>query len=97
MKGIITAAALAVALLATPAQAQKVDINTITCKEFLASGKDTIGLFLMWMDAYFRDEDSPAVIDFDKMKDIGGKLGAACAQNPTLGLITVAEPIYEGK
>ena len=93
----LAAAVLAVALLAAPAQAQKVDISTITCKEFLDSGKETIGLFLMWMDAYFRDEDSPAVIDFDKMKDVGGKLGAACAKAPTMGLITIAEPIYEGK
>jgi acid stress chaperone HdeB len=95
MKSFVVAAAFAGALIAAPAQAQKVDLNTITCKEFLDSGKETVGLFLMWMDAYFRDEDSPAVIDFDKMKEIGGKLGAACAKAPTMGLLTIAEPIYE--
>ena len=95
MKRLFAAAALAVAVFATPAQAQKLDLSTITCKEFLASGQENIGFILMWMDAYFRDEDSPAVIDFDKMKTIGGKLGEACAKNPTMGLITIAEPIYE--
>ena len=89
----LAAAAVAVALLATPAQAQKVDLSTITCKEFLDSGKETIGLLLMWMDAYYRDEDDPAIVDFDKMGVNGGKLGEACAKNPNFGLLTVAEPI----
>ncbi len=95
MKRLFAAAALVVAVFATPAQAQKIDLNTITCKQFIDSDKETISLLLMWMDAYFRDEDAPAVVDFDKMKVVGGKLGAACAQNPTMGLITIAEPIYE--
>lgn len=102
MKSVFAAAvaiALATATLAatTPAQAQKVDLNTITCKQFVDSSKETIGLLLMWMDAYFRDESSPAVVDFDKMGRIGGKIGAACAQNPTMGLITIAEPIYDAE
>lgn len=78
-----------------PAQAQKLDLNTITCKQFVEYDKENIGLLLMWMDAYFRDEDEPAVIDFERMKKIGGKLGAACAKDSGLSLVTVAEPIYE--
>jgi acid stress chaperone HdeB len=95
MNRLIVAAMTAFVLMSVPAQAQKLDLNVITCKQFLSYDKENIGLLLMWMDAYFRDEDDAAVIDFDRMKTIGGKLGEACAKEPGLSLVTVAEPIYD--
>jgi acid stress chaperone HdeB len=89
---ILNALLVAVALaVTTPAHAQKLDLSTVTCKQFLESGKDTISLILMWMAGYFADEDDPPIVDFDKMKSDAEKLGAYCAQNPTVGLITAAE------
>jgi acid stress chaperone HdeB len=84
-------ALLAALLLAAPARAQVVDLSTITCKDFLASGKDNIGSIMMWLDGYYTDDDGPAVVNFDKMKEKGAKLGEYCAKNPTIGLITAAE------
>lgn len=81
--------------VATPSSAQVVDLSTISCKAFLDSSKDTIGSILMWLDAYFRDEDATPVIDFDKLKQKAEKLAAFCATNPTIGLLTAAEPIME--
>ena len=89
---ILNAVLVAVALAVTmPAHAQKLDLSTVTCKQFLESSKDTISLILMWMAGYFADEDDPPIVDFDKMKSDAEKLGAYCAQNPTVGLITAAE------
>ena len=85
---ILTAAALAVAM---PANAQKVDLSTITCKQFLEMNRESVSLILMWMAGYYADQDAPAIVDFDKMKEDAGKLGAYCKENPTIGLITAAE------
>jgi acid stress chaperone HdeB len=85
---IVTAAMLAAG---TPAQAQKVDLSTITCKQFLDMNKESISLILMWMAGYYSDQDAPPLVDFDKMKEDAGKLAAYCTQNPTVGLITAAE------
>jgi acid stress chaperone HdeB len=69
------------------------DLSTIKCKEFVESSKETIGLILMWLDGYYTEDEDKVVIDFDKMKQKGEKLGAYCAMNPTHGLMTAAEDI----
>lgn len=71
--------------------AQKLDLSTITCKQFQALDQQTISLILMWMSGYYADQDAPAVIDFDKMKSDAQKLGKYCTANPSIGLITAAE------
>jgi acid stress chaperone HdeB len=87
------ALALLAAIAATPVSAQKIDISTIKCEEFVKSGKDTIGNLMMWLSGYYSGEDDEAIIDFDKMAADGEKLGKLCAQNPALGLLTAAERI----
>jgi acid stress chaperone HdeB len=82
-------------LLAAPAHAQKLDLSTITCKQFIESSKENIGLILMWLTGYMADTDDPPVVDFDKMKTDGEKLGAYCAKNPTIGLMTAAEEVMD--
>ena len=88
ISAIVTAAVLAAA---TPAQAQKVDLSTITCKQFLEMNRESISLILMWMAGYYADQDAPPIVDFDKMKEDATKLGGYCAKNPDTGLITAAE------
>ena len=93
MTHVAIAALVAVTLLPAPAAAQVVDLSTIKCKDFLDSNKETIGYIMMWLDGYFTGEDDPAVVDFDKMKQHGEKLGEYCAKNPTHGLLTAAEEV----
>jgi acid stress chaperone HdeB len=88
-------ALIAVPLLTVPASTQVLDLSTIKCKDFLDSSKETIGHILMWLDGYFTGEDDPAIVDFDKMKGKGEKLGEYCAKNPTHGLLTAAEEVME--
>ena len=71
-------------------------MNTVTCKDFTSMNKDTMFSVVMWLDAYYRDEDSKPIIDFDKMAKKAGKLGGYCATNPSHSLTTAAEPIMEG-
>ena len=85
---VVVAAALA---MATPAHAQKVDLSTISCKQFLDMSRESISLILMWMAGYYSDQDAPPIVDFDKMKEDATKLGGYCKENPTVGLITAAE------
>lgn len=88
-------AALALALAATPAAAQRVDLSTVTCKDFLASGQDNISYILMWLNGFYTREGEPPVIDFDKMKERGAKLGEYCRTNPDKDLVTAAGQVME--
>jgi acid stress chaperone HdeB len=78
-----------------PAAAQVVDLSTITCKDFFEGPESRISYVLTWLDAYYRDEDAPPVVDFDKMKADAAKLGEYCAKNPTVGVITAADKLFD--
>jgi acid stress chaperone HdeB len=92
---LMLAAALAGALCAaSPVQAaDKLDLSTIKCKDFIGSSKENIGLILMWLEGYYNDEDAPPIVDFDKMKSDGTKLGEYCGKNPNDSLITASEEV----
>jgi acid stress chaperone HdeB len=85
--------AIAVALLAMPiaAKADKLDLSTVKCQEFLASGKDNIAIIISWLDGYYKDANDPPIFDFDQFKANTEKLAKYCAANPGDGLITAAD------
>jgi|HubBroStandDraft_6_1064221.scaffolds.fasta_scaffold235527_2 acid stress chaperone HdeB len=84
----------AATLFAVPAAfADKFDLSTIKCKDFVSSGKDNIAVIITWLDGYYKEKDDPPIIDFDKFKDNAEKLGKYCGDNPTDGLITAADQV----
>ena len=84
----------ALALASTePAKAQQIDLSTITCKDFFEGNKERIEFVIVWLMGFYTGEDDPPILDFAKMKDKAGKLGAYCAKNPAHGLITAAEQV----
>ena len=91
------ALAVTIALLAfaPAAQAQVFDLSKATCKEFIESGKDLI--IVAWLNGYFADLDADPVVDFGELAKIAQKLTDYCKANPTVDIITAAEPIYEKK
>ncbi len=93
MKSLLMLAVAATVCVTVPAQAQKLDLSTIKCKEFVTTDKQTISLILMWLTGYYSDEKAPPVVDFEKMKSDGGKLGEYCGKNPEEGLITAADAV----
>ena len=90
--GIVIAFVLA---SAPPASAQRLDLSTVTCKQFVESSKENIGLILMWLHGYWTDADDPPIIDFDRLQSDAEKLGAYCGRNPGDGLITAAEAVLQ--
>lgn len=83
--------------LPSAALAERIDLNTVKCKEWMESSAEDIGLTVAWLDAYYMGDDDPPVMDFEKMKKNAGKLGKFCAANPDLGLGTAAEKVLGAK
>jgi HdeA/HdeB family protein len=90
--------ALATLLMSVGAAfAQIVDVRTVTCNDFIGFKKDTTFAIVMWLDAYYRDEEDAPIIDFQKMRQKASRLTVYCSQNPTHSLTTAAEPIMGAK
>src|SRR5262249_59665043 len=80
----VLAIALAITLVsAGSASAQVVDMNTVTCSDFNGFKKDTTFAIVMWLDAYYRDEDDPPIIDFDKLGKKAARLAGILAPKTT--------------
>lgn len=84
----------AAALLPQAAGAEALDLGMVKCKDFLASSKEDIGYTLAWLDGYYKDEDDPAIIDFDKLKENAGRLAEYCGSHPDVGVGTAAEQLF---
>ena len=76
-----------------PAQAQQIDLASARCKEFSDSTKENTGLIVMWLQGYYSEENAPPVVDFDKMKVNGGKIGEYCRKYPGHSVITAADKV----
>jgi acid stress chaperone HdeB len=89
---------LAALLFAAPAAyADKLDLSTIKCDDFVKASKDNIAVIITWLDGYYKDSDAPPVIDFDKFQKNSEKLGKYCGEHPDSGLITAADKTLGGK
>lgn len=84
----------AVLALASPACAEKWDLSTVNCQAFLAFDKDTTNILLAWLDAYYKGEDDPPIIDTDKYLANAKKLGEYCRANASTGLITATDELF---
>jgi acid stress chaperone HdeB len=93
MKSVSVLFAAAFALLSLPAHATKIDLSTMTCKQFLDSGDDTIKLVLTWMDGWYKGDEDTAIIDTNVFVENAKKFGAYCAANPTISIVNAAEEI----
>ena len=92
----ITASILLAAALAfssAPANAVVLDLSTMTCKQFIESGDDTIKLVLTWMDGWYKGDSDEAIIDTNVFVENAKKFGAYCATNPTVSIVNAAEAI----
>lgn len=94
MRGLGAAALAAVMLAAVPAMADNnLDLSKVTCKDFIAAGKDNISIILTWLDAYYLSKDAPPVIDFDRMTKSGKALGEYCGANADATLSKAADQV----
>jgi acid stress chaperone HdeB len=92
MKTLFAIAAAASLLSApVPAQAQRLDVATVKCKDFLSSSTENVAFIMMWLQGFYSAEDAAPVIDFDKMKKDGVKIAQYCTKHPDDSLITAAD------
>ena len=80
----------AVLFLCAPANAQRLDLAAMKCKDFLAN-KPNIELVLMWLEGYYSEENASPIVDFEKMKQDAGKISDFCGKNPDNSVIDAAE------
>ena len=90
---IAAAMMLAVALPSAPANAVVLDLSTMTCKQFLEGGDDTIKMVLTWMDGWYKGDSDDAIIDTEVFVENAKKFGTYCAAHPTISIVTAAEKV----
>jgi acid stress chaperone HdeB len=90
---IAAAMMLAVALPSAPANAVVLDLSTMTCKQFLEGGDDTIKMVLTWMDGWYKGDEDNAIIDTDVFVDNAKKFGTYCGTNPNVSIVTAADEV----
>jgi acid stress chaperone HdeB len=90
---VVVAAAL---LAASPANAQVIDMSTITCADFSGRPADQMTNIMFWLEGYYTEDDNPATIDFTEFKSTLEKLLVYCSKNPTVGLLTAADEVMGG-
>jgi len=95
MKRLLTCVlVLGACLLPRYAAAGILDLGTEKCKDFTALGKEQIATTIAWLDGYYKDEDDPAIIDFDKLMESAAKLSDYCAKNPEAVVGNAAEDLF---
>ena len=87
-------AAVASLSATSSSEAAPIDLSTWTCKQFLGSDGDEMKLTLAWLDAYYKEENDPPVIDTEKFVANAKKLGEYCGKNPSIGLITATDKLF---
>lgn len=95
MRFVIAALAAITLAFSNSAMASEIDLSTWTCKKFQTADGDEIKLILAWLDAYYRDDDDPPVIDTEKFVANAKKLGQYCSAHPDIGLITATDELFE--
>ena len=85
--------AAALTLSSAPAHAVVLDLSTMTCKQFLDGGDDTIRMVLTWMDGWYKGDSDEAIIDTDVFVENAKKFGTYCGKNPTMSIVNAAESV----
>ncbi len=95
MKCCYAVALIAVLFAASSAEAQVVDMSTITCADFSARPTDQMANIMFWLEGYYTEEDEATTVDFAEFKSTLEKLLIYCGSNPTIGLLTAADKVMD--
>jgi hypothetical protein len=66
----------------------RLDVSKMKCKEFFANPRDQLALIIGWLVG--QRAKGSQILDFDKVRQDGEKLGGLCARNPDKDFMTVA-------
>jgi acid stress chaperone HdeB len=75
-----------------PAAAQiKMDMNKITCKDFLGYNADDQTFVQYWMSGYYNAAANSDVLDFNRLQKNSAKVTAYCKKNKSSTLPTAIQ------
>ena len=97
MNKLIAIMATAFLFVASPVHAQKIELMKMTCKQFIESSTEHVAAIVTWLAGYYSDEDDPAIVDFDKIKEASEKLSDYCRKKPNEEFMDAADEIMEKK
>jgi hypothetical protein len=73
------------------ARSREMDTAKITCRSFLASGRENMAVIIMWLRGYHAGKTG--VIPYQSPDPYGGRLGFYCKQHPDASVIDASEQI----
>jgi len=85
--------AAALMLPSAPASAVVLDLSTMSCKQFVESGDDSIKMVFIWLAGWYKGDQDEALFDTEVFIENAKKFGKYCAEHPTVSIVTAAEKI----
>ena len=73
---------------------QGLGVSQISCKEFLDSKEDEIGMILVWLDGYLSAKSDNTLMDDAWMEKLGKQLGEYCSAHPKK---TIMDAVKDGE
>ena len=79
MKARYVLAALAVLAVPVPSEAQiKVDMNNVTCGDWLGYPQDQQDFVRFWMSGYYSASTNNAMLDYNRLRKNAAKVASYC-------------------
>ncbi len=82
---------------AQTALAQKTDLASVKCADFLKTTEPAAANIVTWLQGYYTYEDDQAVVDNDKVKLKEGQIKEYCADHGDADLISVSAIFMDKK
>jgi acid stress chaperone HdeB len=93
MKRMGTLVAGGAFFIASSAHANILDLRKLTCDDIAKGSTRDNTTIAIWLNGYYVDNDAEAVIDFDKVNNLGNALVKFCAANLKIPVSDAAEKI----
>jgi hypothetical protein len=76
------------------ANAQQLDLSTMTCDSFLKGDKDQMKLITAWLSGYYTDESDDEVVDMSALNARQSQLVQFCAREGSFPIANAADGIW---
>ena len=81
---------LALLALVSPARASEIDMNTLTCADWLDDSEDDQDMMAAWLRGYAAGRASSGLYDVNQSRTDSARLKAYCQKHPATGLLTAS-------
>ena len=84
----------AIMAISSPALAEKLDLTSMKCKQYVEIGGGNSSIITAWLTGYHADESDSIIIDLERLKETGDRLSAFCTANPNFSVASAAEGLF---